>query len=77
MASEKECPDIKGPDKYYIYIRYKEIWKEFIILKEKNQDGSDITDITYDNLPNLLYGKIQDMGNFTVCSCGAARCYCI
>ena len=45
--------------RYVFYSFGRDQWLEFIPLKKNNQDGEDIVDLTFEKLPNSIYGKIE------------------
>ena len=53
---------INNKPRYEVFNQYNERWLEFIPLKVENDKGLEITDFTYENLPNIIWGEVI-MGN--------------
>ena len=49
---------INNKPRYEVFNQYNERWLEFIPLKVENDKGLEITDFTYENLPNIIWGEV-------------------
>ena len=53
---------INDKPRYEVFNQYNERWLEFIPIKVENDKGEPITDFTYENLPNIIWG-----GSYRIC----------